>query len=132
VNFLLGEIVERRQDQEDRRKIERFSNPPVRSHFKQLHILVTYLLVIAFSAGVFHLARGFYFFSPEAISMGVFMAILAFVLTAFMYRYRVALGDYLAKESLGSLDRAMESLAALFFVIAFLATIYSLTYFIFG
>ena len=97
-----------------------------------MQIFVNFLTVLAFSAGVYHLFLGFYHGHPDTVTMGVFMAILAFVLTYFLFGYGRSLQDYLANESLGNLDRAMEKQAALWFVIFFLATIYTVVYFVFG
>jgi hypothetical protein len=125
--------LERRHEQkEDRRKIERFTNPPVRSHFRQIHIIINFLTLLSFAGGVYHLARGFYHGDSDNIVMGVFMSVLAFVVTTFMFRYGTALRDYLSNESLGNLDRAMETQSALWFVIAFMSGIYTVIYFIFG
>lgn len=123
--------MERRNDSDDRRKIERFTNPPVRSHFRQTQILINIMSLFAFSAGIFQLGRGFYYGMPETVTMGVFKSVLAFVVTVFLIRYGKALTNYLANESMGSLDRAMESQAALWFIIFFLTIIYGITYFVF-
>jgi hypothetical protein len=124
--------VERRQDNDDRRKIERFSSPPVRAHYRQINIFIHFLTLLSFAAGVFHLGRGFYIGQPREVTMGVFMAVLAFVLTYFLFAYGKSLSDYLANESLGNLDRATEKQVALWFVISFLTVAYTLVYFIFG
>lgn len=64
--------------------------------------------------------------------MGIFKSIMAFVLTTYLFRYSKALKGYLDNESLGNLDRSMETQAALFFVFSFLATISSIIYVVFA
>jgi hypothetical protein len=124
--------LERREKSDDRRKIERFTNPPVRSHFKQIHLFINFLTVFTFSTGVYHVAMGFYKGDSGSVVMGIFMGIMAFVVTTFMFRYSRALKDYLANESLGNLDRAMETQSGLWFVIAFMTIIYTIVYFVFA
>lgn len=88
-------------------------------------------MVLCFLAGVYHLSRGIYIGESESIAMGIFLATMAFVVTTYLFKYSSALKDYLTKESLGSLDRAMETLSALWFVVVFLSVIYTVVYFIF-
>jgi hypothetical protein len=124
--------VDRRKDPEDRRKIERFTFPPVRSHFQQTRRLVLVLAAFGSIAGVWFLARGVYSGDPGAIALSLLPAILSFMLAFVFFRYGRTLKIYLDTESLGSLDRAMEAQASLWLIVVFMIVVYQAIVWLFG
>jgi uncharacterized MnhB-related membrane protein len=124
--------MERRQDGEDRRKIERFSSPPVRLHFRQINIFIHFLTILCFCGALYNIFHGIRLGTPVEITFGVFMAVIFGMLAAALYGYSVAIQAFLTNESISNLDRAMEKQSALWFLIFVLTLIYTIVYFIFG
>jgi hypothetical protein len=123
--------VDRKQE-EDRRKTERFSSPPIREHFRQINICVRFVFVLTFAGAIFCLVRGFSLGGAEEISFGFFMAFVFGLLTTFLYRYSSGIHDYLYNESIGNLDKAMERQAVFWMIATFMAVIWTLVYFVFN
>ncbi len=123
--------MDRRQE-EDQRKTERFSSPPIREHFRQINICVRFLYVLTFSGSGFCLVRGIALGGAVDISFGFFMAFIFGLFTAFLYRYSSAINDYLHNESIGNLDKAMERQSVFWMISAFMSVIWTLVYFVFN
>lgn len=123
--------MDRRQE-EDRRKVDRFSSPPIREHFRQINICVRFLTVLTFGGSVFCIVRGVATGGAVEISFGIFMGFIFALLTAFLYRYSVAIHDYLYNESVNNLDKAMERQSVFWIVTTFMAVVWTLVYFVFS
>lgn len=123
--------MDRRQD-DDRRKVDRFSSPPIREHFRQINICARFLFVLTFAGAIFALVRGFSLGGAVEISFGFFLAFIFTLLTVFLYRYSVAIQDYLYNESLGNLDKAMERQSVFWMVTAFMSVVWTLVFFVFN
>ena len=121
-----------RRAEEDRRKIERFTSPPVREHFKQIKICVRLFSVITFGGVNYSLINGVLSRSPADLTFGFFMAFIFTLLTAFLHRYASSISDYLENESIYNLDRAMERQSILWIVSMFLAIMWTVVYFVFN
>lgn len=87
---------------------------------------------MTFSACVYCLVRGFSIGGVEEISLGFFLAFIFGILTAFLYRYSVAINAYLYNESVANLDRAMERQSVFWIMAVFVAIIWTIVYFVFN
>jgi hypothetical protein len=122
--------MDRRQD-DDRRKVERFSNPPIREHLRQIAMCLRFLSVLSFSAGAYVLVKGLMSGISSNVAFGVFTACVFAVFTVLMHRYAAGIKDYLGNESVGNLEKASERQAMLWIVLCFLAVIMCIGFFIY-
>lgn len=121
-----------RRAEEDRRKIERFTSPPIREHFRQIKVCVRLFSIITFAAVIYSLISGVLSQSPADLTFGFFMAFVFALLTAFLHRYALSISEYLANESIYNLDRSMERQSILWIVGIFLAIMWVIVYFVFN
>lgn len=126
--------MDRREDSDDRRKVERISSPPVREHFKQISMCLRFLLVLTFAGAVYSVARGFVQAGATAVdtSFGLFMGFIFGFITVLLFRYATAIQEYLATESVGNLDKVMERQSIFWIAISFLTLIWVIAFFIYS
>ena len=123
--------MERRQE-EDRRKVERFSSPPVREQMRQIGMCLRFLSVLTFSAFAYSLVRGFLSGTSTDVTFGVFVAFVFGCLTIVMHRYAAAIKDFLFNESVGNLEKAKERESVFWIVLCFLALISTVSFFLYA
>ena len=122
--------MDRRQD-DDRRKVERFSNPPIREHLRQIAMCLRFLSVLSFSAGAYALIKGVLSGISVDVAFGVFTAFVFGAVTILMYRYAAGIKDYLFNESVGNLEKASERQAMFWIVLCFLSLIAVIGFFVY-
>ncbi|MEK6555119.1 MAG: hypothetical protein AABZ31_07765 [Bdellovibrionota bacterium] len=122
--------MDRRQE-EDRRKVERFSSPPVREHLRQIAMCLRFLSVLTFSGEAYGLVKGVLSGISVDVAFGVFTAFVFGCITVLMHRYAAGIKDYLFNESVGNLEKAMERQAMFWIVLCFLALIGVVGFFVY-
>jgi hypothetical protein len=93
---------------EDRRIIERLSNPRIHAEFKQIQFWVRSLGFLFLFFAVARLGRGIYDGKPLAITTELFFAVVKGIFAALLFRYAHAIGLYLKNESLSNFEIAFE------------------------
>lgn len=115
---------ERRNDSDDRRIIERISNPQMNSHLKQLRWLLLFLtLLMAAFAGY----NGITAITQTGISYNVFCVFKFSTLAILFWRYYASVLLFLENESNSNLERMMERQLVLWIALAFFASIYAVS-----
>lgn len=124
--------MERRgESDDDRRKIERFTNPAMRSHLLQIRTSLRILIVLGLGLAIYVLFQGIYQGSPEDLTSSLLVMVVFLSSVVIFFRYHNSISFYLTNESGSNLDRTMESQSVAWLSIAFMAAIGTLVYFLF-
>ncbi len=104
-------MVEKRRkanrEGQDRRIIQRLSDPRVATELKEIRLWVRGLAVMGFSISAFQVVRAF-FFGPEQLALTILLASVFLILAVILTQYSRAISFYLANESITNLVKSIE------------------------
>lgn len=115
--------MERRQE-EDRRKVERVSNPAIREQLRLIGICLKVLMTVTLFKTVYHLVDGFSDGASTEVAFGLFLAVIFISIFILLFRYSAAIKDFLFNESYGNLEKAFERQATFWIATCFLSVIW--------
>ena len=121
-------LQSRRDIEDDRRKIPRFTNEELNRTLKQTRSWIYVLYAVSIVVAVFELG---YALSKgvENITKGLFFGTVFIILAVLLWRVNYTIKMYLENHSIMNLQRVHEQQSTLFAYIAFLSIIFYMTTF---
>ncbi|OFZ16930.1 MAG: hypothetical protein A2Z20_09500 [Bdellovibrionales bacterium RBG_16_40_8] len=118
----------RRQDSDDRRIIDRVSNPHIRMHMGQLKWCLLIMTIICGGASLYNVIRAFL---RASMSYSIILSIVFFIIAFVIWRYYQAVLLFLQNESVSNLDRLLERQSIVWVATVFFSVVFSAVFFIF-
>lgn len=94
---------------EDRRVIERFSNPRIQSDLSQIFFWVRALATLIFVGAASRVAFSLYKGRVLEVAFESFFGVCMIIFSVLLFRYARSINNYLKNESIGNLEEAFEN-----------------------
>jgi hypothetical protein len=120
--------TQRRKENDDRRVIERISNPHMRVHFQQLRWSLLFMVGFFAAIAVYNVVNAN---SIEIFAQRLVVISACVLLVIFLFRFYQAVMMFLENESSSNLDRVLERQSITWILIVFCAVISAAIHFIF-
>jgi hypothetical protein len=103
-----GEMDPGARSGEDRRIIERFSNPRVTQDFKHIQMWVRGMGLMILAGAIGKFVAGLVSVEPMMMAYEAFFSVFMLIFALLLFKYAYAIGLFLKNESVGNLEMTFE------------------------